>query len=159
MSPIDKKIARALEGAPKIITATVALMEELARVLTAEIEIVTSKKTDEHVPLLKHKQRLAVDYRSNMKAIAAHPELLKNLTEEGKKAVRDMSQRLAAAADANARMLRGAVEATRQLIQNVVTTVRSEALQPSAYKNHKKAHMELGNYSPTCRPVAISRTV
>ena len=159
MSPIDKKVARALEGAPKLVVATVALMEELARVLVAEIDIVTKRKMGEHPALLKHKQRLAVDYRSNMKVIASQPEILKNLPEAAKNAVKAMAARLAAAADANALMLRAAVGATRQLIQNVMAMVKNEAMPRQSYKNHTKAHMELGHYSPTCRPVAISRTV
>jgi hypothetical protein len=159
MSPTDKKIARALDGAPKLIVATVALMEELARVLTLEIELVTKRKTKEHPALLKRKQRLAIDYRSNMKSIAAQPDVLQKLPEPAKEAVKDMANRLANAADANARALRGAVEAARQLIVNVMAMVRSEALPKQVYKNHAKEHLQLGTYSPTCKPVAISRSV
>jgi hypothetical protein len=159
MSPIDKKIARALEGAPKLVIATVALMEELARVLTAEIDLVTKRRMKEHPLLLKHKQRLAIDYRSNMKALAAQPDILKKLSDAAKDAVRTMAKRLASAVDANACMLRAAVSATRQLIQNIMAMVKSEALPRNAYKNHAIAHMELGHYSPKCRPVAVSRTV
>lgn len=159
MSPIDKKIARALEGAPKIVIATVALMEELARILTAEIEIVSKRKTAEHPALLKHKQKLAVDYRANMKALAEQPQIMKSLSAPAKDAVREMATRLAEAVDTNARMLRAAVEATRQLIHNVVSMVRTETMPRQTYRNHAKAHMELGRYSPTCRPVAISRTI
>ena len=159
MPPIDRKTARALEGAPKLVFATVVLMEELARVLIAEIDIVTKQKMKEHPILLKHKQRLAVDYRSNIKAIAAEPNILKAMPQDAKDAVREMAKRLADAADANARMLRAAVGATRQLIQNVMAMVRSETMARKSYKNHATAHMELGNYSPTCRPVAVSRTV
>ena len=35
MSPSNKKTARALQDAPKIISATAALMEELVRVLSS----------------------------------------------------------------------------------------------------------------------------
>jgi hypothetical protein len=124
MSPIDKKVARALEGAPRLITATVALMEALVRVLTLEIEVVTRRKLKEHPDLLKHKQRLAMDYRANMKAIASQPDILRKLPAVALDTVREMARRLAEAVDANARMLRGAVDATRQLIQNVVTITR-----------------------------------
>ena len=159
MSPIDKSIARALMGAPKIITATVALMEELVRVLGRKIEIVTKRRMSEHPELLKHKQRLAMDYRSNMKSIASQPDILKKLPGDAQEALREMSKRLAEAVDQNARMLRAAVDATRQLIQNVMTMVRNEVMPRQSYKNTAKAHLELGRYSPTCQPVAISRTV
>ncbi|MDR3423923.1 MAG: hypothetical protein P4M13_02435 [Alphaproteobacteria bacterium] len=159
MSPTDKIIARALKDAPVLVTSTVALMEELARVLMAEIDIVTKRKMKEHAELLKYKQKLAVDYRSNMKAMAAQPGILKKLADEAKAAIREMAKRLAEAVDANARMLRAAVGATRQLIQNIMAMVRNETMPRQTYKNHTKAHMQLGIYSPTCRPVAISRTV
>ena len=159
MFPLDKKIARALSGAPRLVVATVALMEELSRVLMAEIDIVTKRKTTEHPELLKHKQRLAVDYRANIKSIAAQPDILKKLPPEAKDALRDMAKRLAVATDANARMLRAAVDATRQLIQNIMVMVRSETMPQQSYKNHTKAHMALGNHSPVCRPIAVHRCV
>ncbi|MDD4615956.1 MAG: hypothetical protein PHW76_02410 [Alphaproteobacteria bacterium] len=159
MSPQDKKIMAALRGAPKLVVATVALMEELARVLAAETELVTKRKMAEHAELLKQKQRLAVDYRANMKSIAAQPDLLKKMPDEAKNAIREMAKRLAAASDANSRMLRGAVEATRQLLHNVMAMIRNEAIPRNTYKNHAKAHLQLGVYSPKCRPVAVVRTV
>jgi len=159
MLHLDKNVARSLEGAPKLVVATVGLMDDLTRILIAEIDVVTRKKMKEHPALLKCKQRLAVDYRSNMKSIAAQPEILKNLPDEAKDALREMSKRLAEAADANARMLRAAVDATRQLIQNIMAAIRSEAMPKQSYKNHAKSHLQLGTYSPKCRPVALSRTV
>ncbi len=159
MSPEPKKRTRALVGAPKLAVATILLMEELTRVLVAEIDMVTSRKKAEHAALLKKKQRLAVDYRANMKAIADDPHVFKTMPEEAKDVLREAAKRLAEAADSNARSLRAAVGATRQLIQNIVAMVRSETNTKASYKNHTKAHMELGCYSPKCRPVAVSRTV
>jgi flagellar biosynthesis/type III secretory pathway chaperone len=159
MSPIDKRIANALKGAPTLVTATVALMEELVRVLTAEIDVVTHRRMKEHPELLKYKQRLAMDYRANMKSIAAQPDMLKKLSDTAKDALREMAQRLAVAVDENARMLRAAVSATRQLIQNIMSMVRSEAIPKNTYKNFARSHLELGTYSPTCVPVAVRRSV
>ena len=158
MSPKDKNIARALKESPNLVLSTVALMEELASVLTAEIAVVTQKKMAEHPELLKHKQRLAVDYRANMRTLAAQPDVLKKLPDEAKAAVKEMAQRLAAALDANAQMLRAAVDATRQLIQNVMAMVKKETMPRQSYRNHARAHLELGKHSPLCKPVAISRT-
>jgi hypothetical protein len=159
MSPIDKKLAEALKGAPMLVTATVALMEELVRVLMREVEVVSKRKLTEHPELLKYKQRLAMDYGSNMKAIAAQSEMMKKLTPAAKDALRSMAKKLADAVDYNARMLRAAIDASRQLIQNVMTMIRNEALPRQSYKNTARAHLELGNYSPTCQPLTVSRTV
>ena len=159
MSPSNKRVARALQDAPRIVSATVALMEELARVLIQEIDVVSQRKLKEHPALLKHKQKLAMDYRSNMKSIAAQPDLLKKLSDDAKQAIREVAQKLAEAADRNARTLRAAVTATQQLIQNIVAMVRVEVMPRQSYKNSAKAHLQLGNYSPTCQPVAINRSV
>jgi hypothetical protein len=159
MSPSNKKLAKALQNAPVIVAATVALMEELVRVLLSEVEIVSKRKIAEHAALLKYKQKLAMDYRANMKSIAAQPDLLKNLSDEAKAALREMAAMLAKAADDNARMLRAAVGATQQLIQNIVAMIKAEILPTQSYKNSAKAHLQLGKYSPTCQPVAVSRQV
>lgn len=155
----NKRPNRALEAAPKLVSATVALMEELARVFALEIDIVSNRRLKEHAELLKYKQKLAMDYRSNMKAIAANPELLKKLSTEAQQAVRDAAKMLALAAEKNALTLRAAVAATQQLIQNVISMVKTQVLSNGSYKNAHTAHLALGNYSPTCRPVAVSRSV
>ena len=159
MSPSNKQLARALMGAPKLITATVALMEELVRILTQEIEVVSKRKLPEHPELLKYKQKLAMDYRANMKSIAAEPELLKSLTEEAKEALRAIANKLAEVAKINAQVLNAAVGATQQLIQNIMAMVKAEALPKNSYRNPATAHLQLGTYSPTCQPVAVYRSV
>jgi len=159
MSPSNKKAAKALADAPKLVSATVALMEELARVLIQEVEVVTKRMIAEHPALLKYKQKLAMDYRINIKALTAQPELLKKLSADARQAVREASQKLARASADNARILRAAISASQQLIQNIMAMIKTEVLSKKPYKNAAKAHLQLGIYSPTCRPVAISRSV
>jgi hypothetical protein len=159
MVPSNKAIARILADAPKIVSATVALMEELVRVMLLEIEVVSNRKVKDHPDLLRHKQKLAMDYRANVKSIAAQPGLMKGLSQDAKDVIREMAKKLAEVADRNARILRAAVGATQQLIQNIVTMVRTEVMPRQSYKNPAKAHLQLGTYSPTCQPVAISRSV
>jgi flagellar biosynthesis/type III secretory pathway chaperone len=159
MSPSNKNIARALRDAPRLVVATVALMEELIRVLTQEIDVVSMRKLKEHPDLLKHKQKLAMDYRANMKSIATQPDILKALTDDAKAAIKEMAYKLAEAAELNARILRAAVGATQQLIQNIVAMVRTEVMPRQSYKNPAMAHLQLGGYSPTCAPVAYNRSV
>ncbi len=159
MSPSNKQTLRALQGAPKIIIATIALMEELARVFFLEIDIVSNRRLKEHPEVLKYKQKLAMDYRANMKAIAAEPDLVKKLPADAKEVLKETAQKLAMATEKNALILRTAVSATQQLIQNIVAMVKVEMSSTKPYKNSAKAHLALGTYSPTCDPVSISRTV
>ena len=158
MSPSNKQLARALMGAPKLITATAALMEELVRVLTQEIEVVSKRKLPEHPELLKYKQKLAMDYRANMKSINADPSILKTLSQDAKDALRGIANKLAEVAKKNAQVLNAAVGATQQLIQNIMAMVKAEALPRQSYKNPATAHLQLGTYSPTCKPVAVYRS-
>ncbi len=141
-----------------LIEATVALMNELVKVMALEIDLLTARKLDEHKELLKQKQRLTMDYRSNMKSIAVQPALLKQLPENVREAVRISAQKLADMTDRNAKFLRGAVMATQRLIQNIVSIVKQEVLPTSGYRNLNTAHLQLGTYSPTCKPVTGSRT-
>ena len=159
MSPSNKQLARALASAPKLVTATVALMEELARILTQEIDIVSNRRLTEHPELLKYKQKLAMDYRANMKSIAADPQLLKTLSEEAKEALRTVANKLAEVANRNAQVLNATVGATQQMIQNIMAMVKAEAIPKNSYKNPATAHLQLGTYSPTCQPVAVCRSV
>ncbi len=159
MLPLDKDTAEALRGAPALVIATVALMQEMTRVLTAEIDVVAQRKTKEHPSLLKHKQRLAADYRSNLRSFAANPEMLKTLPDEAKTSIRAVAKRLALALEANARTLRAATDATRQLIQNIMTMIRKEVTPQQPYKNLAKPHMLRGNHKSVCRPVAVRQTV
>ena len=121
--------------------------------------MVSNRRLKEHPELLKYKQKLAMDYRANLKAIAAQPDIVKKLPGEAQDMLREVAQKLAKASEQNALTLRAAVAATQQLIQNVVAMVKTEIAATKSYKNPAKAHLMLGNYSPTCRPVAISRSV
>jgi hypothetical protein len=116
------------------------------------------RKFTEHAALLKRKQRLTIDYRANMKAIAAQPDLLKDLPEAMRLKIKEMAQKLADVTDRNAKMLRTAVMATQRLIQNIISIVKSEVLPKSGYKNPTTAHLALGTFSPTCQAVAYNRT-
>jgi len=159
MSPSNKKLARVFETAPKLVAATVALMEELARVLMQEIEVVTKRRISEHAELLRYKQKLAMNYRANMKALSEQGDMLAKLPAEAKTALREVAKTLARAAADNARMLSASIGATQQLIQNIMAMIKNECLPKQTYGNPAKAHLQLGIYSPTCKPVAVNRSV
>ena len=141
-----------------LIKGTLEIMEKLIKVMSAEIELIGARKMKEHSELLKIKQRLTMDYRANMKSIAAQPDILKIMPEDVRGAVKASAQKLADMTDRNAKFLRSSVMATQRLIQNIVSIVKKEALPKNSYGNSKTAHLALGTYSPTCKPVAIVRT-
>jgi hypothetical protein len=143
---------------PVLVTATLAIMDELTALLAQEIDLVPARQIEKHAELLKRKQRLTMDYRANIKSFAAQPDILKPLSDGLRAKIKDSAQKLAEMTDRNAKMLRTAVVATQRLIQNIVTLVKKEVMPIQGYKNPNTAHMALGTYSPTCKPVAGSRT-
>jgi flagellar biosynthesis/type III secretory pathway chaperone len=141
-----------------LVEATIVLMNELVQLMSAEIDILTERKMEEHKELLKRKQRLTIDYRANMKSIAIQPDLFKKIPDDLRAAAKVAAQKLADMSDRNAKFLRGAVMATQRLIQTIVSIVKQEVIPKSGYSNSAIAHLHLGSYSPTCKPVAVNRT-
>jgi hypothetical protein len=142
---------------PPVIVAMLSLMQELIEVMSAEPELVMTRKFEDHKVLLKRKQRLTMDYRANIKVLSTQPDMLKQLPDDTRQALKIAAQKLAETAERNARTLRSAVTAVQRLIQNIISYVRSEVLTKPGYKNPNMAYRELGSYSPTCKPVAVSR--
>lgn len=143
---------------PQLVITTIGMMDELIALMNSEADLVINRKFDLHKDLLKKKQKLTLNYRANMKAIAAQPEILKTMPEDARKMLKATAQGMADAAERNARMLRAAVVATQRLIQNIISIIKSEKLTKPGYKNPQKLYLELGGYSPTCTPVAFNRT-
>ena len=81
------------------------------------------------------------------------------LTEEEREALtHEAAQKLSDASDRNAKILRAAITALQRLIQTIIAIVKDEVLPKGGYRNPNNAQSSLGNYSPTCKPVAVSRT-
>ncbi|MGE3623483.1 MAG: hypothetical protein AB7H77_06405 [Bdellovibrionales bacterium] len=144
---------------PPAIVALIALMNELVEVMSAEPELVMSRKFADHKELLRRKQKLTLEYRASLKSVFAQPDMLKALPEDVRRKLKSAAQKLADTADRNARSLRTAVTTVQRLIQNIVAHVKREALFNPGYKNPKTAHLQLGTYSPTCKPVAVRQSV
>jgi len=145
-------------SAPPLVATLIALMNELVEVMLAEPQLFISRQIDAHKELLKRKQKLAMDYRLSLKSLAEQPEMLKKLPEDTRRALKAAAQRLAEQAESNGRALRAAVTAVQRLIQNIIAFVKSEVLTAPGYKNPKTAYLELGTYSPTCKPVAVRKS-
>lgn len=155
--PLPSKPVKESSGA-LILKGTIALMEELVQIMALEMDLINARKYDEHKELLKKKQRLTMDYRANIKAIAVNPDMLKDVPENLRKAAKAAGQKLADASERNGKYLRTAVVATQRLLQSIISMVKKEVLPDVTYNNPNTAAFELGNYSPTCKPIAVDRT-
>lgn len=144
---------------PPLVVSLISLMNELIELLSAEPDLVMKRKFEAHQRLVKRKQKLAMDYRTSMRALSAQGEMIRQLPEDARRRLKATAQRLADQAEQNARSLRAAVTAVQRLIQNIIAHIKSEVLANPGYKNPKTSYLELGKYSPTCRPVVTRRSV
>ncbi len=144
---------------PPVIAGTIAMMGELESLMKVEDEMVSLRKLESYQELNRRKQKLTLDYQTNIKAIIAQPDLLKQLPEDVRKALKVAGERLAAATMHNALVLRGAVMASQRLIHNIVAIIKEEVMPKQGYTNPRTSRLALGNYSPTCAPVSVSRKV
>jgi hypothetical protein len=152
----DKFDAQA--GPAQIIKRIIALIDELVSVMKKEPALVEKRLVKEHAELLKRKQRLAIDYRASVRSLAMQPDFLKQLPEDLREAARAAAKRLADASDGNAKVLRAAITALQRLIQTIIAIVKDEVLPKGGYVSTGSAHTINSIYSPTCKPVAVSRT-
>jgi hypothetical protein len=141
-----------------LVEGMITLMNDLIHIMSLEIELVNKRKLSEHNELLKRKQRLTIDYRSNFKSVVAQPDIVKQLPEQLRVTLRTTAHKLADSTDRNARFLRIAITAMQRLIQNIISIVKQEVLPKPGYRNPNTAHLALGTYSPVCKSVAVSRT-
>ncbi len=142
----------------KSVVAAIALMNSLATLMSEENILIQERKFPEQRELTRKKQRMAMDYRASMKSFAAQPESLKNLPEDLRASLKAAGQKLADAADKNARLLRTAMLGTQRLLQSVIAIVKKEKLPAAGYGDFSKNYVKLGTYSPTCKPVTVTRT-
>jgi flagellar biosynthesis/type III secretory pathway chaperone len=143
---------------PPLVEATLNVMTELAQVLGEEIKLLKKNDVTAIRELLRRKSKLVINYQSNMKSIAANPDLVKQASAGMRARLKTSGLRLAEVTERNATVLVGAVTGTQRLIQHIIKTVKEEALPKKGYSDPRMAHMELGTYSPTCLPVAVNRT-
>lgn len=137
--------------------AFVALMSDLAKVMDEENALVASRKFPEQKEIVRKKQRMSMDYRASVKSFAMQPDLLKKVPDELRKALKSAAVKLSEAANKNAQVLRVAMLGTQRLLQSVITIVKDENLPKAGYKDTRKGK-NAGGYSPTCKPVTVTRT-
>ncbi len=141
-----------------LVAATLALMADLTAVMVDECRLVQKQDIVAVQELARRKNKLIDQYHANMKTLAAQPDILKSQTPERRASLKSAGQTLAEATERSAQSLKAAALATESLIQNIVGIVRKEVLPQHGYANPRTAHLALGVYSPTCRPVAVNRT-
>lgn len=158
---MNKPTQTKLAPAPQTVSlaeAMLANMSELAALLGEELAMIEKQDVSAIKELMRRKNQLVMNYQANMKAVAAQPDLLKQIPVERRAKLKEAGIRLSAVTERNALKLKAAAQATEQLLQNVMCLVRKEVVVKNSYANPRTAHMALGTHSPTCPPVAFNRT-
>jgi flagellar biosynthesis/type III secretory pathway chaperone len=138
--------------------AFVTLMNDLAKAMDEENVLIEKRKFPEQKELVRKKQRMSMDYRANMKSLASQNDVMKRLPDDLRNALKAAAVKLSEAANKNAQLLRTAMLGTQRLLQSVITIVKDEKLPQGGYKDTRKGKGSLGGYSPTCKPVTVTRT-
>ena len=81
------------------------------------------------------------------------------LTPEMRKKLKATALTFAESAQKNETALKGAVEATKRVIKNIIGMIRAESLpQKATYANLRHSRLATGAYSPMCPAIAVNRT-
>lgn len=137
--------------------ATLSVIEDLSAVLSEEIVLVQKQDVNAIQELMRRKTKLTISYQANLKSIT-QPDVMKQATAEMRAKLRKAGEKLAKVSERNSLLLKAAVQATQILISNVIKVVKEEALQHQGYSDPRNLNANLGSYSPTCKPVSVSRT-
>jgi len=152
-APAEKSISTL---APSQYEALIQLIKEFTGVLETEIQLLGKRDIKSIAELLPRKLRLLSTYQANMKVISANPEVLKSAPVETRAMLKSVSQKLDATATKNAKLLKGALMATKRIVSNVMGSIREETLAKTpSYANTRNPRLARNKYSPTCPAVAI----
>ena len=107
-----------------VVESTLDVMTELADVLNVELNLLKKNDVEAIKALLMNKNSLLIHYQSNMKAIAANPDLLAQAPTEMRAKLKAMGTKLAEVSERNATALKAAVGGTRRLIDHIIRLVK-----------------------------------
>lgn len=133
------------------------LIDDMIALMAEEEKILKSEDMVRHRALLDTKQRMALEYRQNMKTLKDNPDLLKKAPADLRLLVKTSYEKLLKIAEHNAALLQTSIDGTKNLLSSIVTVVKNEAL-PQSYSHMGQKANQLGSYSPLCPPVTGSRT-
>lgn len=155
--PASLQATPAAPDPEKALRSVLDIVNRLTDLLERERELIVNRKVAEHAELLKVKQRLTLDYHASLQMFATYPGLLKQVPESLRNEARVAGERLAATVQRNARGLRAAIIAIQKLTQTIVALVKKEKLPEAGYGKIRSGKSTIGQYSPSCPPVVVSR--
>lgn len=110
-----------------------SVVARLMQVMRAEDEALSVMLPGKLEPLLEEKRAAARDYQMLIRELAEQPQAFADVAPARKLELREAAERLAAAAEANARTLRAGIDANRQLMEAIAAAVRDGTPAESRY--------------------------
>ncbi len=141
-----------------VLEDALSVMSELEKVLADEIALLAKHDMTGLKEITPRKNKLVIDYQSRLKSLVAHGDMLAKATPAMRDKLKTRGIKLAEVTERNALALRTAAQCSQRLINHIIRQVKEEALPKQGYDDPRKANLNLGAYSPTCQPLAVSRT-
>lgn len=137
----------------------IKLMEDLAVILDAEVELIKKQDTAAIGELLPKKIKLFLNLRDNQDALFKNADIMSSVPTEVKERTKAAAKKLNAALKRDLFALKGAVLAVRRIVFNVMGSIREEALAKNpSYGNPRVARMSASRQGQECRAVAVNWT-
>ncbi len=141
----------------RLTVAVLSVMEALSRVMDQETDLLRKQDFEGLAEVRAEKAKWMRDYRASITTLTQRPELLKEVSAEERLRLRRSGEVLAVSAMRNAADLKAAIHATQALVQTVIGAARDQNKTNECYSDPRKTPLLLGSYSPSCKPVAVSR--
>lgn len=126
--------------------------EALTHVLEEENLALREGRTGDVAALHEHKAHHGRVYRDRMAAISQNPALLDGLTDDKRKTLRGLAQRLQSLGDENDRLLKANMEAISRYLRAMVNAVKGLEREHATYAPSG----DLKGLRHTTRPTALS---
>lgn len=137
----------------------VDVMQTLIDVMNEETALIRVKDVSNLELIGRRKMELVRAFEKNMACLVASPEGLKSVDAPMRDALRNVRKACEDSARENAGVLRGAMEATKNVVEMIVEAAVKKTKETDGYKDPRKNAFGVAPREDICRPVAFSRTV
>lgn len=137
----------------------VNVMQALTTVMNEETALIRVRDVSGLEAIGRRKMELVRAFEKNMACLVASPEALKAVDAPMREALRHARKACEDTARENAGVLRGAMEATKSVVEMIVDAAVKKTKETDGYKDPRKNTFGVAPREDICRPVAFSRTV
>ncbi|NBX73079.1 MAG: hypothetical protein EBZ69_06970 [Alphaproteobacteria bacterium] len=143
---------------PILVQQAVGVMQELIDLLEREPSLLIPAQQMAHQQLVTRKHHLMNDYDRHLRDMKTMQAELKLLPEHVRQEWGAWQKKLMDAVRKNEIALRAAMKGTKELIQRMVFTIRSETEETQGY-NSRQQQLSGEAYRKTSGPVVVNRQV